>query len=172
MAYFSADTEIYKRVFKQDDLYYSENFPWVKGLVLNKNPHITLLYGLLESVKLEHVETVLKGWNPPKFEIDYYDYFESPNDEEYYCIIGKIKLTPEILEAHQRLSLLPHINTFFEYKPHLTIAYIKKDKLNLGRYLDLLTINPFERKLGICNPHLEYQNCTYDNNTNPQTIKL
>jgi hypothetical protein len=62
-------------------------------------------------------------------EIDHVSYFDSPYpDEPYYCIVAHIKVTPELLEGHQRLEFLPHINTFAGYKPHMTVAYIRKDQ--------------------------------------------
>jgi hypothetical protein len=40
---------------------------------------------------------------------------------------GLIKKTPELIDGHERLTLLPHIQTFSEYKPHLTLAYVEHD---------------------------------------------
>jgi len=104
---------------------------WIDGWVADKNPHITLLYGLLEEGKnFElHIQEVLKGWNLDEVEIEEIGYFNSPYpDEPYYCIVAYIKVTDELLEGHRRLEFLPHINTFTGYKPHMTIAYIRKDE--------------------------------------------
>lgn len=114
-------------------LYKSKNKDrfWIDGWVANKTPHITLLYGLLESGKnLEkQINQVLDGWKLEEVEIDHIGYFESPYpDEEYYCLVAHIKVTDDLLEGHQRLEFLPHINTFTGYKPHMTIAYIRKDE--------------------------------------------
>ena len=55
-------------------------------------------------------------------------YFESPyEDEKYYCIVGHVKKTKDIMEAHDKMTLLPNIQTFVGYKPHVTIAYIVYD---------------------------------------------
>lgn len=104
---------------------------WIDGWVADKIPHITLLYGLLESGKNfeKQINQVLEGWKLNEVEIDYIGYFESPYpDEEYYCLVAHIKVSDDLLEGHQRLELLPHINTFTGYKPHMTIAYIRKDE--------------------------------------------
>ena len=117
----------------QDKLYFAkdkERF-WIDGWVVDKVPHITLLYGLLDEAKNyePHIEQVLKGWRLNEIEIEDVDYFNSPyEDEKYYCIVAHIKVTDELLEGHRRLEFLPHINTFAGYKPHMTIAYIKKDE--------------------------------------------
>ena len=104
---------------------------WINGwMVGHDTPHVTLLYGLLQSGRdySIHVKEVLSGWKMNHVEIEDIGYFESPyNDEPYYCIVAHIKVTPQLMEGHQRLEFLPHINTFAGYKPHMTIAYIEKD---------------------------------------------
>ena len=54
--------------------------------------------------------------------------FPSPwEDEPYSCIVSELTLTPELRDAHARLSLLPHINTHPTYRPHVTLAYVHRD---------------------------------------------
>jgi len=60
----------------------------------------------------------------------------------YYCIVANIKVTEELQDAHNRLEFLPHINTFDSYKPHVTIAYIKKNPVTRK-----LIIDDLKRKL-------------------------
>lgn len=114
-------------------LYYAKNKErkWIDGWVVGKVAHITLLYGLLENGHTwkKHVDAVLSGWKPEGVEIDHVSYFDSPyEDEEYYCIVAHIKVTENLMEGHQRLEFLPHVNTFAGYKPHMTICYIRKDQ--------------------------------------------
>lgn len=120
-------------VRKKEDLYYAKNpeRKWIKGWVAGETPHITLLYGLLDNAHNweNHISSVLNGWEMDTVEIENISYFESPyEDEPYYCLVAHIKVTPELLEGHQRLEFLPHINTFTGYKPHMTIGYISKDE--------------------------------------------
>ena len=115
------------------DLYYAKNKErfWIDGWIAGKVAHITLLYGLLETAKNyePHISKVLEGWEMKVVEIDNVGFFDSPYpDEPYYCIIAHIRVTPELLEGHQRLQFLPHINTFNTYKPHMTICYISKER--------------------------------------------
>jgi 2'-5' RNA ligase len=115
---------------------------WIKGWVADKNPHVTLLYGLLSPAKkiAKQIKTVLKGWTLSSVKVESVEYFDSPYpEEEYYCIIAKISLTPSILEAHQRLQFLPHINTFAGYVPHVTLCYIKKDSKQRDALIEALT---------------------------------
>jgi len=103
---------------------------WIDGFVAGKTPHVTLLYGLMESGQKykKYVLDVLNDWDAKDIEIESIGTFPSPyKDEQYYCIVAHAKVTPNLLEGHNRLELLPHINTFIGYKPHMTIAYIKKD---------------------------------------------
>lgn len=114
-------------------LYYAKNKErfWIDGWVVGKVAHITLLYGLLQTgvTWKNHVNTVLEGWDLNEAEIDHISYFDSPYpDEDYYCVIAHMKVTTELMEGHQRLEFLPHINTFTGYKPHMTICYLRKDQ--------------------------------------------
>lgn len=111
-------------------LYYAKDKDrfWIDGWVFDK-PHITLLYGLLEEAKNyeRHIEAVLEGWKMDDVRISHFGYFDSPyEDEPYYCIVAHIELTDQLLEGHQRLQFLPHINTFNTYKAHATVCYLDK----------------------------------------------
>lgn len=118
-----------------DGLYTSPdpNKFWIVGNSALKNPHITLLYGLLKPAYGEFrrfVDYVLEGWKCKELEVDKIDFFDSPfADEPYYCIVAKFKVTPLLQEGFDRLSLLPHVNTTGGvYRPHCTIMYLDKRK--------------------------------------------
>lgn len=89
--------------------------------------HITLLYGLLENGNTwkNKVDTVLNGWNPGKLTIDKVGSFDLGDK---HAIVAHIKKTPELVDGHERLTLLPHIQTFSEYAPHMTLVYVKHDQ--------------------------------------------
>ncbi len=115
-----------------DDLYFARDKEhyWIRGAVGETGAHATLLYGLLEhgTQWRELVDLVLLGWKIPDLEIESIGVFDSPYaDEPYKCIIAHIKVTDELLEGHARLELLPHINTFTKYRPHVTLAYVHED---------------------------------------------
>jgi len=105
---------------------------WINGYVADKTPHLTLFYGFLQEAGCykKHIEILLKDTNITSVKIEDISFFESPyQDEEYYCIVAKIEKTPELLEAHNKMTLLPNIQTFPDYKPHITIAYVIKNEL-------------------------------------------
>lgn len=118
----------------EQDLYFTINPDrfWIKGFVAGHTPHVTLLYGLMESGNTKwkwEVDKVLEGWEMKLLSIAHVGYFDSPYpDEPYYCIVAHLLITPELLEGHKRLEFLPHINTFPDYKAHITLCYIKKDE--------------------------------------------
>ena len=94
-------------------------------------PHVTLLYGLLESAHTwrEQVDEVLADWTPPKqLDVHRLEVFETPR---YDCVVGMTGSVVALADAHGALSRLPHINTFPTYKPHITIGYVLP---GTGRY--------------------------------------
>lgn len=112
-----------------DMLYYSDNPErwWINGRV--EKTHLTLKYGLLPNVKKHHVDAVLKDVEIPSTVMtEGVTLFHSPyGDEDYICVVLGVTKSREILELHNQLNYLPHINTFPQYKPHITLAYIKSE---------------------------------------------
>lgn len=142
----------------KEDMYEDEKFSWVDGYVAkNDGMHCTLLYGLLDGVTKDDVEEVLEGWKPPKLEIEEISKFDGAEGKPYNCVIGKLKISDELTEGHQRLSLLPHINTYLQYKPHITMAYVKDTPYSLYRTIDAL--EQLEGK------KLKVSKITFDNNS-------
>lgn len=113
---------------------------WIKGQMAGHG-HVTLLYGIIKNFWLygddqddaerytRDIARVLDGWEqPPSVVIDSVDTFDSPcPDEPYKCIIGHVAVSEAIQDAHDRLSLLPHIDTFPGYLPHVTLGYVALD---------------------------------------------
>lgn len=122
----------------------NKNRSWIDGQVANKNPHVTLLYGIMPQIKKKHVDAVLKGWKKKSVEIDGIAVFDSPyDDDQYYCIVAEVNPFSDgddcsLEEANERLKMLPHVNTFPGYRPHVTLAYIKKDDKALESALEIL----------------------------------
>lgn len=136
-----------KEVFTEEDYYVAgPDFPWVNGFVAHPG-HLTLLYGLFDFTdKMKQpLKDVLKDWKLEDIEIEKFDKFDTPDKgHPYYCVIAKIKRTDNLYEAHKRISLLPHINTFPDYTPHVTIAYIKHDEKRLNQILSELNKMEFD----------------------------
>lgn len=114
---------------------------WIDGYVADKTPHLTLFYGFLQEAGCfkPHIEKLLKDTNISTVKISEISFFESPyEDEPYYCIVAKIEKTDDLIEAHNKMTLLPNIQTFPDYKPHITIAYIIKDETIRDNFIEYL----------------------------------
>ena len=44
---------------------------------------------------------------------------------EYITVVALVQPTPELVVGNGMLRFLPHIDTFIDYKPHITLAYVK-----------------------------------------------
>lgn len=98
---------------------------WVNGLL--DNWHATVRYGFLNGVTADDVDRVITGLDIPS-EVYPYDteVFPSPYaDEPYECLVALVR-HPALYDLNTALSVLPNVNTFPVYKPHVTIGYFKK----------------------------------------------
>lgn len=89
-------------------------------------PHVTILYGL-HTDKSSVVKEALD-----KADIGFYNYtigepaiFEN---EDYDVLIRKVRDPRGLKKLRKELLDLPHTLTYKDYKPHATIAYLKKGK--------------------------------------------
>lgn len=127
----------------EDDLFFSNDpqYPYAVGAVAEQVAHLTLLYGLMESGPhwRSQVDAVLEGWTPGPVVIDSVGFFPpSDQKEDYWVIVGHVQPTDNLIEGHQRLQLLPHIDTFPAYRPHVTLAYIKGGEARKDKWIAAL----------------------------------
>jgi 2'-5' RNA ligase len=93
---------------------------------IQENPHLTLLYPVLESVKFDEIKNVLKSVLDREIfiEIDNIDVFEN---EEFDVVKFNVKNNEYLNKIHNKLkNNIPNKDKFDIYRPHITIAYIKK----------------------------------------------
>jgi 2'-5' RNA ligase len=90
---------------------------------LETSPHITLLYGLHEDVKDSDVKDILEKYHEIEdVKISRIGVF---SNEEFDVL--KFNITGSVLhKIHKELSKLDHTSDFDKYRPHMTIAYLKK----------------------------------------------
>lgn len=106
--------------------------PWVKGWINGAGAHTTLLYGLLPGVAEAHVHTALAGWSvaasaaAPIRDILVFP-SPVPTEDPYVCLVAALTPSVELMAGHDKLRALPHICRFPEFKPHVTLAYIRAD---------------------------------------------
>ena len=109
--------EIHNSISKED-VYVDEQDP---SYGLEKEPHVTLLYGLHKGIGFPDIIRKLKSisFQPPV--LGSLSLFEN----EKYDVL-KFDVSGEFLnEANQALRSFPHTNSYSDYKPHMTVAYLK-----------------------------------------------
>lgn len=105
-----------------EDIFYGDGKGDPKGI--QKNPHITLLYGLHDDVTLEQVKSVFENFDGDiNIEVNGVGIFENDKFD-----VVKFNVNPQgsLQYLFDELSKLPNSNEFPEYKPHITLCYTKK----------------------------------------------
>ena len=133
--YFPKLAELFGEGYNPNDLFYgdTDELKYAQGAVYDSVPHVTLLFGIHPSLTYEEdVESVLHDWFTPDLMSQYVGFFEG---DDYYCIVAHLIPTAYLMNARRRLEALPHTTTYPEFKPHMTLAYIKKTA-NLQLWLE------------------------------------
>jgi 2'-5' RNA ligase len=90
---------------------------------IEDEPHLTLLYGLHKEVKDEDIKKIVDTINKKDIEIvgEGIDIFENKD----YDVV-KISVKSDYLnELNKEFSKLPYTTDYPDYKPHITICYVK-----------------------------------------------
>jgi 2'-5' RNA ligase len=88
---------------------------------LEKSPHITLKYALLTN-NSKDIKDVLKKEKGGKVHVSKSSIFET---DEYDVVKMSIE-SDDLQRLHSKINNLPHEDSYPEYIPHATIAYVKK----------------------------------------------
>lgn len=110
--------------FDKDDIYDNKDYDY--GLEIE--PHTTLMFGLhLDEVKHEDVIKWFEGIKKFKGKLTDITIFE--NDDAEYDVV-KFDVKAKKLEEFRKEveKKFPNTQTFDEYHPHATLAYVKKGK--------------------------------------------
>lgn len=104
-------------------------------------PHVTVLYGL-HANKPDEIKNLLNKTKSFPITLGKISLFTTSDKFD----VIKIEVKGEKLhELNKLISKLPHTNKFPEYKPHITLAYIKK-----GKCKNLINNQHFEGKTIKC----------------------
>lgn len=132
---------------------------------LEKEPHVTILFGLhLDTTKASDVESFIKKNIQKSFDIMLEEVSVFEMDEKPFDVL-KFKAKSNILvDLNKKARETFDYTNEFPYSPHVTIAYIKKGKGK--KYI--------EKFSNIKNVHLECDAIVYSERTNNQrtTVKL
>lgn len=130
--------------FQEKELFFGKHkkLKYAQGMVAEKEAHVTLLFGIHPSgTYADDVSLALGDWTPEDVFIREVTYFPSNvKGQDYTCIVGKVVPSANLLLARKRLETLPFTDQFAaEYKPHVTLAYIKGSKpKRIKRWVDTL----------------------------------
>lgn len=100
---------------------------------IETDPHITVLYGLHEKVHEDLVCRVCQAVDGP---IDVDVKGSSTFEKEDYDVL-KIDVESDILrKMNTAFKSFPYTNDYEEYKPHMTVAYLKKGNKDKYRNIE------------------------------------
>lgn len=91
---------------------------------LGRRPHVTLVYGL-DKRDIPRIQEIAKDYGRPiRASLGALNFFDSPDYDVLYIEI----ISEGLLQLHNELRGLPNTrpSTHPEYRPHLTVAYLKK----------------------------------------------
>ena len=109
---------------------------------IEDEPHTTALYGFTDDDPAA-IKKLIKGFGEIEIEIGECSLFENDDADVIKFEVKSQKLH----KLNKLLATLPHENTHPDYKPHITIAYVKSGKGQ--RYLDELDTGSITGKTAI-----------------------
>lgn len=123
------------RLLGTDRWYYSsgrDELRYVRGPVAEKSAHCTLLYGLTPDDdagqnQRDSVDELLEGLDLSSVTVTHVDHFPGQMGEPYSCVIAHLDAGGDLREANRRLRFLPHIDSFVDYRAHVTLAYVREE---------------------------------------------
>ncbi len=86
--------------------------------------HVTVRYGL-HTDSADDVRPVLSGSPPANVSLGAVSAFRGADSGKPYDVLKVNVTSPDLAALNRRLAGLPHTDTFKDYRPHATIAYVK-----------------------------------------------
>lgn len=125
-----------KQIISDDMLYFDSNEPNDYGR--EKEPHITIKFGLTRSYTKEQIQQLLTGTKPFNVIMRGLDIFENPNFD-----VVKFNMDGEELHRLRKIfDQLPNVDSYKIYRPHATVAYVKS---GLGKKFQNRSIKAFSK---------------------------
>jgi 2'-5' RNA ligase len=126
MLYLKANKVQWKVLQKEidDEDVYTEPKDSTYGRIDSDDIHCTILFGIHSDVPDKDVEDIIDTIKQPKIEIKNISSFE--NSDLYDVLKFDVK-SSDLTKFNKEFAKLPHTNEF-DYHPHITICYVKKDK--------------------------------------------
>lgn len=103
---------------EESDIYTEE------GYGIETEPHVTLLYGFEPEVEESEIKKIIDQIDFSSVKIHNISLFEN----EDYDVLKFTAASSSLFAANKKLIDLPHKNDYPDYKPHLTVAYLKSGR--------------------------------------------
>lgn len=98
------------------------------------NPHVTIKYGYSPDLNKQDLATILRGVKPFNVILHALTQFNNPS----FDVVKFDAESPVLRELRARADTFPNQDKFPDYKPHMTLAYVKpasfrylKEQLNI-----------------------------------------
>lgn len=111
-----------KEKIKDSDIYVSQIDP---SCGREDEMHVTLLYGI-HSETSEEITKIISGHKPISVKLGKIDVFTNP--DKFDVVVVKV-ISDDLDELNHKLTKnVEFTSKYKEYKPHITLAYVKKGK--------------------------------------------
>ena len=129
--------EFHTAGIEEDDVFVK---PLDQSYGLEEKPHVTILFGIHEDeIDSETIKEVIKAnMKPLTVMVDEVDVFEGP---EYDVVKYNIPISDQLQGYHDLFKKFPNTQTFPDYKPHMTIGYVRSGE---GKKYKRKLREPFE----------------------------
>lgn len=92
-----------------------------------RKPHVTILYGLVNASDYFDIRKICQAYGPVEFEIGKVKAFRNP-EMEHDVLVCEV-ISEDLHKLNSAISKFENENNFPDYKPHMTLSYIKKGSL-------------------------------------------
>lgn len=101
----------------------------------DNNPHVTVKYGYAPDLTKQDLATILRGIKPFNIILHALSQFNNPE----FDVVKFDAESPVLRELRAKADQFPNNDRFPEYKPHMTLAYVKPK--SFGHIKEKLTIS-------------------------------
>lgn len=125
MLYFQPNQQVvdFQKTISPEDIYIED---MNGGYGLETEPHCTLLYGLHEGIKVPEISNILSDITFGYCRIHNPSLFENEKFDVLKFDVGYIHKGGSFLhKANRLLNTFPNTQTYPDYHPHMTVAYLK-----------------------------------------------
>lgn len=122
--YYKVDHMWWKKIQNLIDVEDIDRVNGVLGREKHTDAHVTIIYGLHKNVDEEELKKIVSELPVKQIEVKELEFFKGDTND-----VVKFKVDYSFLHKNNRtLKKFPHTSMYPTYKPHMTVAYVKKGK--------------------------------------------